>query len=56
MLGERFVRFVCPLLGRVSVFAATATLEDVVRHSARFLAVVADSAIDGDPPIDLTEA
>jgi hypothetical protein len=31
------------------------TLEDVLRHSARFFAVVTDPAIDGDPAIDLTE-
>ena len=31
------------------------TLEDVLRHYARFFALVTDPAIDGDPAIDLTE-
>jgi cytochrome c peroxidase len=31
------------------------TLEDVARHYARFMAIVTDPSIDGDPPIELTE-
>jgi cytochrome c peroxidase len=31
------------------------TLEDVMLHYKKFFAIVTDPAIDGDPPIDLTE-
>lgn len=60
--GEESINaFKIPTLWNVSGTApyfhdnSAKTLEDVVRHYARFLAIVTDPGIDGDPPVDLTE-